>query len=120
LLIAVADSPAGPTAPVPALDEGRGGNRMGRPPFDLANPPEEPPAGVLQPMLWRVAVRLRHDHNFRPADRDGARWCRACGDPWPCRHRRLAERALLAAWRESPGGPTAEGEMNPGPDPGDR
>ena len=72
---------------------------MSESPFDLENPPDEPPAGVVQPMAWRLAVRLHRDHS--PASTDPARppVCRACGDPWPCHGRRIAERGLLAAWR---------------------
>jgi hypothetical protein len=75
-------------------------NRMAELPFDLEDPPEEPPAGAVQPMLWRLAVLLHRDHDRPLADPGEPRRCRACGDPWPCRHRRLAERALVAACDE--------------------
>lgn len=77
-------------------------------PFDLEDPPDEPPAGVVQIMAWRLAVRLHRDHApavTDPADggRPGAAdvasdpVCRACGARWPCHARRVAERGLLAA-----------------------
>jgi hypothetical protein len=67
-------------------------------PFDPEDPPCEPPPGLPQPMLWRLARRLYDDHE--PAELAPQRAgpaCRTCGDPWPCRGRRLAERGLVAA-----------------------
>lgn len=70
-------------------------------PFDPERPPEEPPPGIPQPMLWRLARRLFTDHQCSAAGTGPALAlrCRTCGDPWPCRGRRLAERGLVAACR---------------------
>jgi hypothetical protein len=73
-------------------------------PFDPDDPPDEPPAGVLRPMAWRLAVRLHRDH--APADVEPVHpaVCRTCGDPWRCEGRRIAERGLIAACRGMAGG----------------
>ncbi|MBF9134574.1 hypothetical protein I0C86_37445 [Plantactinospora sp. S1510] len=90
-------------------------------PFDPENPPDEPPPEVVQPMAWRLAVRLHRDHSPQPVEplsgvplpagplpagplssvpgSAGANTCRTCGDPWPCHGRRIAVRGLLAACR---------------------
>lgn len=82
---------------------------MSEMPFDLENPPEDPPPGVLQPMAWRLAVRLHRDHSplaaepvARPPGPARPTACRTCADPWPCHGRRIAVRGLLAAWRNRP------------------
>lgn len=72
-------------------------------PFDPADPPDEPPAGILQPMAWRLAVRLHRDHGPAVVGPAQAPVCRTCADPWPCRARRLAERGLVAAYRAGQG-----------------
>lgn len=63
--------------------------------FNLADPPDEPPPGVVCAILWRVALRLYRDHDLP------ARWspptCRQCQHLWPCSARRLAVRGLLTA-----------------------
>jgi hypothetical protein len=71
-------------------------------PFDLENPPDEPPDCVAQPMAWRLAVRLFRDHSPAVSDPTRPVPCRTCGEPWPCYGRRLAERGLITACR--PGG----------------
>jgi hypothetical protein len=77
------------------------------------NPPEEPPPLVGSEMLWRLSVRLYHDHSMdrrlpdptaepaypswvgeAPAP---AQACVRCGQLWPCSGRRLAELGLNAA-----------------------
>jgi len=75
-------------------------------PFDPENPPDEPPPEVVQPMAWRLAVRLHRDHSPLPAAPSPAmsgpaspNVCRSCGDPWPCHGRRIAVRGLRAACR---------------------
>jgi hypothetical protein len=65
-------------------------------PFDLTNPPSEPPRQVRHPLLWRVAMCVYRDH--RPAPGDPPAACATCGGGWPCGCRRLAERALVGAW----------------------
>jgi hypothetical protein len=70
-------------------------------PFDPEHPPDDPPPGVAQPMLWRVAVRLHRDHDVVVRDRAGALVCDLCRQRWPCFGRRLAQRGLLAAWRRA-------------------
>lgn len=39
-----------------------GGDQLSELPYDPVNPPRDPPAAVVRPMLWRVAVRLHTDH----------------------------------------------------------
>jgi hypothetical protein len=85
-------------------------------PFDPENPPDEPPPEVVQPMAWRLAVRLHRDHSPQPVEPlsgvpqpveplsgvpgpAGPNVCRTCADPWPCHGRRIAVRGLLAACR---------------------
>jgi hypothetical protein len=71
-------------------------------PFDLENPPDEPPAGVPRPMAWRLAIRLYRDHVPVAGDQAEPPACRTCGEPWPCYGRRLAERGLISAWQDLP------------------
>jgi methylenetetrahydrofolate reductase (NADPH) len=78
-------------------------------PFDLEHPPDEPPAAVCQPMLWRLAVRLHRDHDLLPGVAEPR--CRTCGERWPCRPRGLAERGLIAACQ--PPGPEPLGRPPP-------
>jgi hypothetical protein len=75
-------------------------------PFDPVDPPDEPPEGVLQALLWRVAVQLHRDHELEE-NVPGPPRCSRCGEPWPCAGRRLAERGLVAAFApaEEPGAP---------------
>src|SRR5262245_43474903 len=72
-----------------------GGLALAQLSFNLADPPEEPPSGVVLAILWRVAVRLYRDHGL-PLPRPTPR-CRQCLHPWPCSARRLAVLALLTA-----------------------
>ncbi|MFC4335496.1 hypothetical protein [Salininema proteolyticum] len=54
--------------------------------FTLDNPPpENPPAGVPAPSLWRVQRRRWHQHTPAPCDR-GAKnpVCAHCKQAWPC------------------------------------
>lgn len=66
-------------------------------PFDLTDPPDDPPSAVRQPVLWRVAICLFRDHVPGLAGVGVLARCRACGQVWPCRCRRFAERALVDA-----------------------
>jgi hypothetical protein len=76
-------------------------------PFDPSDPPDDPPPGVTQVTLWRLAVRLVRDHVADEAAapavtgrRSPARVrCVTCADAWPCRLRRLAEHALVSLSR---------------------
>jgi hypothetical protein len=91
--------------------------------FDLADPPDEPPSGVVLAILWRVAVRLYRDHGL-PLPRPTPR-CRQCLHPWPCSARRLAVLALLTAadprvCARSPAGPPSGGAAGTPPGQGDR
>jgi hypothetical protein len=81
-------------------------------PFDPERPPEEPPTGVVQPMLWRVAVRLHRDHDAIGRNRSRELRCDMCRQPWPCFGRRLAQRALVAAWRPVPAQAGAAGYVD--------
>ncbi|GHJ44986.1 hypothetical protein Cs7R123_23280 [Catellatospora sp. TT07R-123] len=71
---------------------------MELPPVDWENPPLDPPDGVAQPLMWRLAARLLHDHVTAAGSWPVAR-CRVCELAWPCPARRYAERGLLAACR---------------------
>jgi hypothetical protein len=66
-------------------------------PFDLTDPPDDPPPAVRQAVLWRVAICLFRDHAPGLAGAGVLARCRACGQVWPCRCRRFAERALIDA-----------------------
>jgi hypothetical protein len=68
--------------------------------FDPEDPPVEPPADAPQPLLWSVARQVFGDHGV-PVGHRGPTVppCRLCDQPWPCRARRIAEGALLAASR---------------------
>ncbi|MGE5830730.1 MAG: hypothetical protein ACM30G_20530 [Micromonosporaceae bacterium] len=96
---------------------------MARLSFDLADPPDEPPSGVVLAILWRVAVRLYRDHGL-PLPRTTPR-CRQCLQPWPCSARRLAVLALVTAAdpkvvAREPGGPLSGRATRTPPGPGDR
>jgi len=71
-------------------------------PFDADHEPEEPPPGVAHLMLWRIAVRVHRDHSREVRDSAGSIVCALCRQPWPCFGRRMAQRALRAAWHASP------------------
>jgi len=60
-------------------------------PYDPTNPPAEPPAGCVDPVLWRVAFALRRAHHPRLDD-----FCE-CKVFWPCPDARLADEALKLA-----------------------
>lgn len=75
---------------------------MAQLPFDPQNPPDEPPAGVRQPMLWRLAARLCRDHDRAGTGAGSSGRCRTCGAPWPCLVRRTAERGLRVAFHDPP------------------
>ncbi|HZO64515.1 MAG TPA: hypothetical protein VFB74_05900 [Kribbellaceae bacterium] len=72
--------------------------------FDVDAPPEDPPPGVAHPMLWRVAVRVSRDHSRAVRDAADLIVCLLCLQEWPCFGRRLAYRALVAAWQAAPAG----------------
>jgi hypothetical protein len=59
--------------------------------FDTEEPPEQPPAGCADPLLWRVSYALRQEHHWEPGGR-----C-VCGDRYPCNRARLAERGLVTS-----------------------
>jgi hypothetical protein len=60
--------------------------------FDAEEPPEHPPPGCADPVLWRVSHALRQEHRWEPDGR-----CQ-CGDRYPCNRARLAERGLVIAY----------------------
>jgi len=69
-------------------------------PFDPEDPPVEPPPDAPQPLLWSVARQVFGDHDVLVGHSGPVvPPCRLCDEPWPCRARRIAERALLAACR---------------------
>lgn len=80
--------------------------------FDVEHPPEEPPPGVVQAMLWRIAVRVHRDHDRVVRGGAGALTCDLCRQPWPCPARRMAQRALVAAWRPPTDPPGAAGYLD--------
>jgi hypothetical protein len=61
------------------------------PPFDLENPPVEPPPGCLDRQRWRLAVKMFVQHQ---SEADGR--CQ-CGEAWQCAGRGRAIRGLLTA-----------------------
>jgi hypothetical protein len=66
-------------------------------PFDLTDPPDEPPAGCDR-VTWQLARQIYRDHI--PAG-DGVCRARSCRDAyvadWPCAPRRLAEVGLIGS-----------------------
>lgn len=64
------------------------------PVFDGQNPPIEPPAGCVNPLVWRLARRLFADHQPGPD-----RWCLLCRPAitHPCVALQLADRGLAYA-----------------------
>jgi hypothetical protein len=77
-------------------------------PFDLTDPPDDPPPAVRQPVMWRVAICLFRDHAPGLAGAGVLARCRTCGQVWPCRCRRFAERALIDACAPEQGTNTPE------------
>lgn len=59
--------------------------------FDPEDPPEQPPTGCRDPLLWRVAHALHLEHQPEPDNR-----C-TCGEVFPCPRAGLAARGLLIA-----------------------
>jgi len=66
-------------------------------PFDLTDPPDRPPSEVSEPLFWRLAVCLFREHSPGLGGVGALVRCRTCAEVWPCRCRRLAERALIEA-----------------------
>jgi len=62
-------------------------------PFDLDDPPAEPPEGCQDPQRWWEAYQI-----LRPHQRDVLGLCETCDRLWPCTERRLAVRGLLNAY----------------------
>ncbi|BCJ77851.1 hypothetical protein CS0771_73950 [Catellatospora sp. IY07-71] len=71
---------------------------------DWENPPLDPPEDVPQPLLWRLAARLLHDHVPGAGFRPPVHRCNACDQVWPCSARGYAERGLLVSCRVPVGG----------------
>jgi|GEM_PF-5341448 len=59
--------------------------------FETEEPPEQPPRGCADPLLWLVSYALRQEHQWEPGGR-----C-MCGDRYPCSRARLAERGLVTS-----------------------
>jgi hypothetical protein len=78
--------------------------------FDTDAPPEQPPAGCADPLLWRVSRALYEEHRWEPGDR-----C-MCGDRYPCNRARLAERGLVTSCTRRRRGPERPGVEDPGDD----
>ena len=70
-------------------------------PFDIDDPPEEPPAGCVDPMLWELAHTLHLGHRPRPGGVCG------CGEPHPCEGWWRAVAGLSAACAAVRGAPRA-------------
>jgi hypothetical protein len=65
----------------------------------MASPTDEPPAGMRQRTLWRLAMCVLHDHvrvgaGAAETGAGAANICVRCREDWPCACRKLAERAL--------------------------
>jgi hypothetical protein len=80
---------------------------MAHVPFDPENPPEQPPEGCSDPLLWRVARALHLAHQPEPDNR-----C-TCGEVFPCGRAALAVRGLLAACTCRPPQPAGSGAGQP-------
>lgn len=82
-------------------------------PYDPHDPPDEPPPGVTDPLLWAMTVRLFRDH--QPSI-DG--WCQTCRQFYPCPGRRLADTGFASAIRYPfPPSNSASLVMHPDGDP---
>ncbi|MBB5867890.1 hypothetical protein F4553_001269 [Allocatelliglobosispora scoriae] len=63
-----------------------------KPPFDLADPPEDPPEACVDPVMWATARELLAEHE--PVD--GV--CESCETTYlPCAGRLLADGGLQTA-----------------------
>jgi hypothetical protein len=67
--------------------------------YDPEDPPERPPTGCPDPLLWHVAHALHLEHQLEPDNR-----C-SCGEIFPCARAGLAARGLLTACTRRPLGP---------------
>jgi hypothetical protein len=67
--------------------------------FDTEEPPEQPPLGCSDPLLWRVSYALRQEHLWESGGR-----C-LCGNRYPCDSARLAERGLVTSCTRRRNGP---------------
>lgn len=67
--------------------------------YDPEDPPEQPPTGCFDPLLWRVAHALHQEHQLGPDNRCG------CGEIFPCTRAGLAARGLLTACVRRPTNP---------------
>jgi hypothetical protein len=65
-------------------------------PYDIDNPPAEPPSGVDQ-LMWTVAYALRAEHEAGPHGWCVAGTCRDQAALWPCERRRLADAGLMGS-----------------------
>jgi hypothetical protein len=63
-------------------------------PYDIDNPPAEPPPGV-SPLLWKVAFALRGEHDEGPDGWCLATSCRRASALWPCEKRKLSDVGLM-------------------------
>jgi hypothetical protein len=72
-------------------------------PYDPADPPADPPAGVDR-LMWTVAHELRAAHESGPDGFCQALRCRAEFTLWPCAAVKLADAGLMGAvgWWTSP------------------
>lgn len=83
-------------------------------PFDLANPPVDPPAGCRHRMAWLLARQLRAAHQPGLDGLCQVPGCSPAGVPHPCLPFRLAEQGLgyacdvpgawTPSWQELVGG----------------
>ena len=89
-------------------------------PFDLTNPPEQPPPDVRQPNLWRLAICLFRDHVPGMGGAGVIARCRNCAQVWPCQCRRFAERALIDAFADPTSEPHASTPSSPRETPAQR
>lgn len=74
-------------------------------PYDIDNPPQEPPPGC-DPILWKVAYALREEHVEGPDGFCVAAACRRAASLWPCPKRNLADVGLMGSiggGRQPPG-----------------
>ncbi|GAA5193124.1 hypothetical protein GCM10023322_54310 [Rugosimonospora acidiphila] len=80
---------------------------MSRVQYDPENPPEQPPEGCADPLLWRVAHALHLEHQPEQDSR-----C-TCGEMFPCSRAGLAARGMLTACVRRPLDPASPTALRP-------
>lgn len=66
-------------------------------PYDINHPPEDPPDGVADKLLWKVSHLLRKAHQEGPDGFCLEASCKRMFLPSPCPARKMADAGLLGA-----------------------